>query len=176
MNTFNTICLLVFLVLIILQDFKHRAISWVLIPLTLIAHSLNAVEGVPQNVFYKNCIINIGFIALQLILLSMYLSIKNKRLVNIFDTYLGWGDVLFFVVLCVGFSPLNFIIFYISAMTLTLMASIIYNQILTKNKLQSIPLAGALSALLIVAIIIKHSISGLNFHDDTHLLNLLQHS
>jgi len=93
------------------------------------------------------------------------ISLKEKKITNIIDSHLGLGDVLFFIVLTVAFSPVNFIVFYLGSVLLT---SLIYGGIvlITKNQGTLIPLAGAMSLLLIVALIMDETSSSLHFYQD----------
>jgi hypothetical protein len=144
---------------------KHRAISWVLIPLALAGFVYKGM--VSENILLKDVLLNIAFVSVQLVLLTVYMSIKNKRLVNIVDTYLGLGDVLFFVVICAAFSTLNFIVFYLVSMIITLTGAIAYNGF-RKKKSVDIPLAGAMAGILIVLMLIP----GVGFYDDGYLLEV----
>ena len=56
---------------------------------------------------------NLAFVSVQMGILFIYLSIKNRTLTNIFKGYLGLGDLLFLVMICIALSPINFILFYI---------------------------------------------------------------
>ncbi len=163
------IFILVSLTFIVFQDFKQRQISWFLIPLLLAGFITKAM-------LYKNNILidflfNAAFILLQLICLLFYFSIKNKKFTNILDTYLGLGDILFFVVLCTVFSPLNFIAFYLCSMILTLAGVVIYN-LLAAKQTQDIPLAGAMASALMVMICIACIAPGMDFYNDTYLLTI----
>ena len=162
--------ILLSLPVIVIQDFKQRQISWFLIPLALTGFICKAL--LCREHILTHFLINFLFISVQLIFLTAYFSIKNKKLFNIIDTYLGLGDVLFFLVLCTVFSPLNFIAFYIISLIITLAAVLIYNFSAAK-KTHSIPLAGAMAAGLILLIAINWFYPQVNFYDDTCILNLL---
>jgi hypothetical protein len=165
------IFLLFSLTLIVFQDFKQRQISWFLIPLSFAGFAYKAF-------IYKDSIVtgflfNTLFIMLQLICLTVYFSIKNKKFHNIIDSYLGLGDVLFFIVLCVVFSPLNFIAFYMSSMVITLLTIIVYN-FFSSRQTKAIPLAGSMAAALILLIICTWALPDVDFYNDSYLLNFLQ--
>jgi hypothetical protein len=158
------------LLIITFQDFKQRQISWFLIPLTLGGFVLRAF--LYDEAILSSFVLNFSFIALQFVLLTIYFSMKHKRFLNIVDTYMGLGDILFFIATCAVFSPLNFIAFYISSMLLTLIAMLLYNT-LSSRKTQSIPLAGAMSVGLILLMIITLLDPAINFYNDSRLLSLL---
>ncbi len=168
MSTIINIFLIGLLILISFQDFKKREISWVLIPLAFIAFIAKGVRSIDNEVMVKNTVLNFAFIAIQILFLTLYMSIKNKRPVNILNEYIGLGDVLFFVVLCTAFSPINFILFYLLSTIITLILAIGYRT-LSKKELSEIPLAGAMASILMVLMVIPQ----LDFYDDTNWLCIL---
>lgn len=167
------ICLILFLVLISFQDFKQREISWILIPLAFLALLFNASTVVSMENLIKNTLFNLAFVTLQLVLLTIYMSIKNKKAVNILREHLGLGDVLFFVVLCIAFSPVNFIVFYILSLIATLAGCIVYVSVFSKKAMDEIPLAGGMATVLVVVLLINKVVTHLNFYDDRNLLNII---
>jgi hypothetical protein len=173
MTVIINICIVLFLVLIGIQDFKQRAISWFLIPLAFMALYFNASYSVSTNDLMKNFLVNITFVMLQLILLTGYFSLKNKHLINVLKEYIGLGDLLFFVVLCVAFSPVNFIVFFIMSLIGTLLGSVIYASFISKKVLTEIPLAGAMASILLIVIFLNKMTMHLDFYDDSHLLGLM---
>jgi len=164
------ILIILCLAVIVLQDIKYREISWVLIPLILAGFIYKAMEY--KNILMTDVLLNISFIAIQLLLLTIYISIKNKKPVNIVNTYLGIGDILFFLVICVAFSPINFIAFYILSLVFTLAAIIIYNRFSGKQT-KEIPLAGSMATVLIFLLITTEILPGMDLYNDGYLLNII---
>jgi hypothetical protein len=165
-------CLLLCLGLIAFQDFKQRQISWYLIPLSFFLVVYKAVNLIDTTVFIKHSIFNIVFVLIQLILLTTYISIKNKALTNIVNTYLGIGDILFFIVVCIAFSPVNFIVFFIVSMILTLIGFMLYSTFLKKAGTE-IPLAGTMATALIILLITKKIMIPINFYNDDYFLSMI---
>ena len=93
-------------------------------------------------------------------------------MVNIINSYMGLGDILFFAVITTAFSPVNFIIFYVAGLLFTLIAYKIYIG-LNKAGSKEIPLAGTLSVAMMVVLLINCIASGNYFYDDTLLNQLL---
>lgn len=170
MNIVVEILLLVLLFLIVFQDIKYRAISWVVLPVIvfLFAYRQGSMLGV--NVLLSNTGINFSFVVLQYGLLSLYFSIKNKHLVNIIDQYIGLGDVLFFVVLCFAFSPVNYIAFYFGTTIFTLIAVLAYN-VFSKKSSAQIPLAGIQSAWMAVLLMFNSLWRTVPFYNDLTILS-----
>jgi len=99
---------------VIYEDFKYRAIHWIWIASLL----LLVLWIYPINWTYSG--LNLLFLGLQLALLSIYFSIKNRKWINLFKEYLGIGDVVFFIPLCFIFSPVNQILFFIITLIFSL--------------------------------------------------------
>ncbi len=129
------------------QDFKFRAISWPLLLLLMLL--LLLTKG-----FQPETGINLLFVAAQLVFLTLYISLKNKRFTNIIDTYLGLGDILFLVVICAAFSTYEFIIFYTAGLLFSLLAFMIY-RLVNRKASAEIPLAGLMSIAMIALLIIN---------------------
>jgi hypothetical protein len=158
----------IFLLTLIYQDFKFRKISWVLLPLLFTVLVLMAAQHFNWKDASKNFGINASFLLLQFVLLSVYFSIRKKKLTNIFDSMIGWGDILMLLVLCMAFSPMNFIFFYLSS----LIFSVVFFLII-RLKNNTVPLAGMQSALLLLVWICNLTIPGIDIYNDTWLATFL---
>lgn len=159
------ILLISLLAVLTVQDFKSRAISWFLIPLLFIgfiAYGLIEIE-LDELVLYFS--INSYIVLSCLFGVTLIVSLRAKKLTNILKEHLGLGDVLFFLILTVAFSPINFLGFYIGSI---LMSCLIYGVIILSNKKETIPfpLAGGMSLMLIIALITSHYIPVFNFYQD----------
>ncbi|MGB3948985.1 MAG: hypothetical protein WBM13_13455, partial [Bacteroidia bacterium] len=142
------IIIVLLLLLIVWQDFRYRLISWPLIPLIFISFSAKGFFLKPFIELTNYTIVNICFISLQLAILTLYVSIKNKKITNIINSQLGLGDILFFISITIAFSPFNFILFYISGLIFSLACYQLFLKIKT-SATKEIPLAGLLSIVLI---------------------------
>ena len=98
---------------ILLEDLKWRMVHlwWYLILSVGLLGISFVSKGVPSTLL--DLLWNFLFVASLLLLLSIYLSVKNRRFILPFDNYLGWGDVLFFVTLTGYFDLPTYIIFMI---------------------------------------------------------------
>ncbi len=140
--------LIVQLIGVTIEDFKNRAIWWGWIPLLILTCTCIAIRQIGVVDTINFFIMNIGFISIQLLLVTCWFSLKEKKLTNITNQYLGLGDILFFIPLCLLFSPINFIAFYLTSLILVLVSFIILKSLLFNN-IQTIPLAGGISIFLI---------------------------
>lgn len=172
MLTVIKIVTIFFLLLVIYQDFRVRMITWWYIPLLFLGLLFISLQHVLFGELLKYFIINTSFILLQMIVLTIFYTIKKRKLTNIINKYIGLGDILFFLVLCVGFSPVNFIIFIVSGLILTIICFSIYG-IASKKKEYRIPLAGMLAVFLCVVFIIKKINPGLDLFNDATIISYL---
>ncbi len=133
------------LLLIFWQDLKLRHIHVVLPIITL----LSSYSLIKPNLYQTG--LNIFFLVITLGVLTIYMSLKNKKFLNPFKNYFGLGDLLFYLAI----SPLFFLYNYILFFVLSMLFAIVIQKIFKKNINQnSVPLAG-LSALLLILILAK---------------------
>lgn len=142
------------LAILVYEDQKHRAVSWIVFPflaLTFIACSLSYLSLVEllYNISY-----NLGFLLMQLLLISIYFSVKERRIIIITQNYLGVGDILFLICLAFLFSPINYIVFYFTSLFIILVGIFVY-MIVKRNFNSRLPLAGFQSLLLLMAILVN---------------------
>jgi len=145
--------LFVCLLIIAYQDFKYKSVSWLLFPVLLIISFFISVLQIKFNRLFISFFYNFSFITLQLIILTIYFSLKKKRFVSIINNFLGLGDVLFLIAVAFLFLPVNFILFNITGFFFTLL--IFSFALFGKSTHYRIPLAGTLSFLLNVLIVLK---------------------
>lgn len=157
------------LLLIAYQDFKYRYINvWPLVFLMSFALTLG-IQSIGLVAVVKNALINGAFIGLQLLGVSLYFSIKAKRLINITSEQIGWGDILFFLPLTCLLGFEWFVFFYISSLILILIFYLILKMtFVLKN--ETIPLAGGQALCLIVLGLAKWLI-GFNLYGKLTLLS-----
>ena len=151
MHLFGLLLLIALLISVVVQDFKYRGVTWWIYPLLLLASALYSLNYLTWKDLLTNTFFNIGFITFQLVLLTLYFSVKNKRIVWVTKGYLGMGDILFFLIMAFLFSPGNYIIFYIASLFIVLIFSLFIKSFLKGN----IPLAGMQAGVLVLIIIIS---------------------
>lgn len=135
------------LLVIFVQDIKHRAVYWFLFPaLVLLFLTLQLLQGNRPAGMWQPMLVNIAFLLIQLTVVSAYFSVKNKRWINITDGLLGWGDVLFLFSLCFYLSILSFLFFFVASLMLVIVVWLIW-QAIAKQADKHVPLAG-LQALI----------------------------
>jgi len=162
--------LMVLLVILAYQDIKSREISWWLLPLILIIHLISQAK-IDHN-FWQNTLLNLGFVLLNWTLVSIYFSMKKKKFVNIIDSHLGLGDLLFLVVCAFVFSVPNFLFFLCLGFSTALLFYVLYLKRI-KRKEESIPLAGVM-ALLLALILVLDQFYALQLADNSLFIKYLQ--
>ena len=126
------------------QDFKSRAIWWGLIPLLTIVVGIIGFQTIGVYL-WKAWLINGLFFGFQLLILTLYFSLKSKQFVNITNQQLGLGDILFFIPLSGLFTLPKLIPFLLGTLFLSILAVLL----LPKHR-QNIPLAGIIAFGLII--------------------------
>lgn len=127
--------------MIVYQDFKFRAISWWSIPLlaSLLLFQKQANSTWSETSIYT--LFNVGIIVFQFLVISLYFSIKQKQIINIFKKYIGIGDLLFLIAIAPFFDPMQFVFFEVFSLIAILIASLGYGFV-KKSWSFKIPLAG----------------------------------
>jgi hypothetical protein len=167
MQNIITLLLCTVLVLISYYDFRYRALPVYLIVIAVI---LSILFSFTSNVFHsvlKFSGENILLLTLQLGLTSLYFSARKRKFTNIFESYLGTGDLVFFIVLVFCFSPLNFIIFIIISGFVTILAYI------GANRQALIPLAGCQSLVLCLILLATLISANIQPYNDLFLAEIL---
>jgi hypothetical protein len=138
------------LLLVFFQDLKSRTIHLAL-PIAIFLLSL-FINYLSLDMSFDVISYNVVFILINVIGLSIYFSFKNKVLVNPIDTYIGLGDIIFFLALTplLHFKP--FILFFVIGLFFSLLIHFVF---LLFKPVQTIPLAGYLSLFLIINIAAK---------------------
>jgi len=158
--------------LIIRQDFSSREISWYLLPLMAFGMVLLNMPNIGLAEYMLLIISNVIILVIILGVVGIYYCVKAKALYNFIDKKIGLGDLLFFMILCLGFSPINFVVFFLIGLLLTLIFHLINTAIRPQANVQ-IPLAGCLSILLIIISWMQYPFMILNMLDDKYLIKII---
>ncbi|PTQ92456.1 hypothetical protein C8P68_11256 [Mucilaginibacter yixingensis] len=155
------------LLLIFKQDVKDRMVWVWAFPLLAVALAwLNYRE---QHIYdFRQLAVNLIFLFVQLGLVSLYFSIKNKTWTNITSELLGWGDILFLCALAFYLPVVNFIVFYLSSLLLILLY-----WVLRKPNNRHIPLAGLQALLFALLLCSGWLVPALNLQQTDWILKLM---
>ena len=131
-----------------LEDFKWRMVHliwYILLSVGLAGMSVTTLGIVDM---LQMTAWNIGFVLLLLFVLTLYISVKERKLVLPFDSYLGWGDVLFFICIALYLDLGTYILFMIGSLIVALILTpFIYRW---QGKEKHVPLAGIQAICLLL--------------------------
>lgn len=160
--------------MIFVQDILSRAVYWIFFPaLAALFMILFAIQHHSLNNFWLPATINVSFLLIQLLAVSLWFSIKERHWVNITGELLGWGDVLFLICTACCFSPLNFFVFYIGSLLLVLLIWLVGKSFWFRNS-PHIPLAGLQALILLLVFVVALIKPHLDLYADNWLINTLQ--
>lgn len=143
---FLKVIILVLLTIVLVQDLKDREVSlWVLVLTLVLAIGVSTYENV--HLLKKNVGVNGFLIAIQVLLLYLFLAIKNKTLKFSLFRYLGGADVMMFAILIPLIPFYQFLPFYVTCLLFSLVTFLIFKS--KKTKHDTVPLAGLMSVCLI---------------------------
>ena len=125
------------------QDIKDRMIH--VLWFVVIFSATISVNYVFANNWFDT-LLSLIFLGVNVSVLFVYISLKNKKITNILETHLGLGDILFFIAVIPLFSVRNFVLFFILGMFVSMTLHLLFNRF---QKHLTIPLAGYLSLFLI---------------------------
>ena len=128
------------------EDFRFRAVHWY----WLVILFLGVIYFFPFQLFHS--LANLCLCGIQFLFLKLYFSIKENKKTVIIDKYIGWGDILMILILCLLFNFYNMVFFIVISFSLTLLVFYVVSSF--SKKQETIPLAGALSIFIGIALIL----------------------
>jgi hypothetical protein len=158
------------LLFLALQDFLYKQISWILIPILfilLVVKSYLSIGMELMPLIFKNLI----FIIIQTLALYVFYFLKNKKFVNVVNSQIGLGDILFFIAITPAFSLYNFVLFYAISILITLIVAILLLSV-DATQFSRVPLAGYFSLLLIPSLFFQYFNVNFSSYDDAFLTTL----
>jgi hypothetical protein len=167
MHHLLTFTLVLLLALIVYHDFRRLAIplyvltaltGFVVVRLFLKNTAADAMHFAGLNLLFSVAVISFAFLVFMLI---------RRQFSNPVNTVIGSGDLVFFFILCLCFSPLNFIAFFITSFAFVLLLRLVY-----PRYSKGMPLAGG-QALLLSMVLLASEITRTNLFSDRLLLNLI---
>ena len=144
----------IFLLPIIIEDFRYRKISlfW-LLGLVVLAICYQISGQLSIKHFITNTSVNVSVIIFHCAILTIYFSIKNIKIVDLRKKHLGIGDIFFLIAISFLFSPINFLFFFLFSLVFSLFMNAI-TRFVVFNKSTTIPLAGLQALFLLLLLVI----------------------
>jgi hypothetical protein len=162
------------LLMIAYQDYRSRAVHWIYFPLLALAGIvLNLTELHSPGRLLGYTGFNFVFLCLQFVALKAWFFIRYKDRERIIDHKIGAGDLLFLTAACFFFSPLNFIVFYLSSLIFSILVHAT-KTLSDKPFGRSVPLAGLQATFFILFIYIPLFLNYSLFNDDLLILKLIK--
>lgn len=166
-NILVVLCLL----FIAWQDFKYRAISWYTLPVLAILFTVKVIYDNGLMEWWGFLKMNIAMLVILICGIILYTFLKYRRFKNPFDTLIGWGDVLFMLVLCFGMYYINFLLFITVSCVLLLLGVLVLMLFRKSKEPVLIPLAG-FQAICFVFVLGVEVYSGNQIFDNQNILSL----
>lgn len=118
------------------QDLKQRAVHWILFPSLFVAAVF---------IGYKNGNLldsgwNLSLLIVLLGSLTLYLSFKHGRLINIANGFFSWGDILFLIAIIPAFHFQLYLMLFTAGTIITLVTHLLVRSLLKGE--DTIPYAG----------------------------------
>lgn len=130
--------------LIAFQDFKERAVVWVLFPIAAVLLAIICLQHTSWEQYVILAITNSILVSCILLILFLYTTyIARKKFINV---SFGMGDLLFFYALALGFPTITFILLFVGSIFFSI---VIYAFTKKKQQENTVPLAGLMSIFLI---------------------------
>lgn len=156
--------------IMVVQDFRDRAIDWYLFPIGFFL-ILTVADTGEQGFTWRTLLLNLMIIGSQLSLLWIYFFLTGRKLNLWSNDHLGFGDILFLFILAVSFSPVNFFFFYFFSLLFAILIFFLIS--LSPKKWATIPLAGIQAFLLIIVFVLGWVWKSDVCYDDTYIINLM---
>ena len=144
------IFLVIILIWITYQDIRNRHVHvFLLIALFSAAVIINYFSN---NLNYFEALKIVGFVLLNMVGLTIYFSLKSRKLINPIDKFLGLGDVIFLISITPIFTLKRYMAYFITGLLFSLLVHMLFKNFVTDK---TVPLAGYLSIYLIVLILVN---------------------
>lgn len=134
---------------------KLRAVYWFFFPLLF---GLSFYEKM-EFISIKGIALNLLFLCILLVGLTVYVSLKERKLINITKGFFSIGDILFLIAILPLFTLSNYVLYFTAGTIFSLLIHAI--SLLLKSKNNTVPFAGYMSLLLIFYLLFESKITSL---------------
>lgn len=130
-----------------IQDFRFRAVHWILFPVLLILFVTESLFVSKIDDYLDSIFINLLVILLQGLILIAYYKLKGTQFINFIKDRIGLGDLFFVLAMAFAFSWSTFLFYYIAGLLFTLITWLAVRNLI-RLKSQLVPLAGMLALFM----------------------------
>lgn len=142
--------------LLVFQDLKYRSVHWLLLPMLFVSITFfRFPQGLQVIVF------NGLFVVTLLFFLTLYVSLRNKKLTNLTRDYFGWGDILFLLAIIPVADNFEFMLLVISGTLFTLILTLVISRF---RQIGTVPYAGFFALFLLAYIPLNYFLILPNFN------------
>ena len=142
------------LLAIAIEDITRRSVYFFWFIIAFIGALGFIISSSGTSILFSTILTNMVICLFVALLTIGFYFLKHKQnCINFLQNSIGLGDLIILPVIIISFSPINFILFCISTIIITLIGYNFYQ--LSKNKEVTIPLAGFWSLGLIISIILS---------------------
>jgi len=127
------------------QDFSRRLISLWLLIVTGLALVFFGWLSVGFVELVQNSIFNLLLVTILMGGCQLYVLLKNRQWVGLFERYMGYGDLVMMLILSFGLTHTVFLLILMLSVFLGLITGLVY-LLISKKQIQ-LPLAGILSVV-----------------------------
>jgi hypothetical protein len=173
MQIFIAIACVLLLSILLYQDFKERHFSAIILPCLFFLFVFFNISSIGLSEYLNNIKINLICAVLVFFMLSLLISLKSRKLVNITKSHFALGDLLFYFTCCFLFSFLNYFIFFFLLTPLLTIISIMIIRIVKKDLNNQIPLAGIQSGILMLFFVSQMFFDFIKLNKDYQILKLI---
>lgn len=136
------------------QDFRDRAVSWILFPiLFILVIGQLLLNNQDINILIFKVMINLLILIFLASGIVFYFSLKGKKLNQILNKMIGLGDILLLLAITPFFNPFYYCLFIISGSIISLIGNIIFDK-LKKEESINVPLAGNLALIFSILLVL----------------------
>ncbi len=129
--------------MIVYQDLKDREVYGFIFPILIGLLGFLHYQNSTQITFLYAILMNVAVLIVIMGLLYLYTLIRLK--LSFFREVFGWGDLLFFMALAVGFPTITFVILFAFSLIFSLLVWLVFKK---KAKYNTVPLAGYMAMFL----------------------------
>ncbi len=147
----KTVFLVTILLIIFYQDIRKRAVLWFLFPLLFGATIWYRHDLLKWN----EVLLNNMFVLFLLSFLTLYISVRQKKITAIWNGFFSWGDILFIIAITPLCTFFDYIYFFTFGTVIVLIIHLIAIQF-SKNK--TVPYAGYLSLVTIGYVLLEKQV------------------
>ncbi|MBO0360812.1 hypothetical protein J0X19_22825 [Hymenobacter sp. BT186] len=140
------------LISMLVQDWRWRGVYWYFFPLLAVLFFGLRLDQQPLETVLADSAVNVAFVVLQMLVLSLYVRL---RFAASLQAYLGLGDILYWLAVAVFFSPVVFILYYLSSLVVALLTFLIVRRVVSKPIDARIPLAGLQAGYLALLLLVS---------------------